>query len=195
MIEQREQQKKEQAGPDDAAVVLPRSSRLRRFGLHALVLAAFTLITIVATWPALPQLGGYVIDKGNPLYSVWAMAWQAHALVTDPSRLFDTNIMHPFMGTLAFDELSFTEAIMAAPFYFLTGNPLFSHNLILLAAVRACGLRMWLSGAPPDRQRLGRVRCRDGARLLLLFADPPAAHDPDQHGGHTLPAVGGLQAA
>src|SRR5450759_2017473 len=102
MIEQDEQQQSEQvsveqAAPDNDSAVTSRGARLRTLGLHALVLAAFTLITIVATWPALPQLGGFVIDKGNPLYSVWAMAWQAHALVTDPSRLFDTNIMHPFM--------------------------------------------------------------------------------------------------
>ena len=146
MIEPAEQQQSTvpRARPDETPAVKPLSTRRRTIGLHLLVLAGFTLLTIVATWPALPQLGGYVIDKGNPLYSVWAMAWQAHALVTDPSRLFDTNIMHPFMGTLAFDELSFTEAIMAAPFYFLTGNPLFSHNLVLLAAFVIAGYGMWL---------------------------------------------------
>jgi hypothetical protein len=50
----------------------------------------------------LPQLGGYVIDKGDPLYSVWAMAWQAHSLTTDPLHFYDANIMYPFKGTLAF---------------------------------------------------------------------------------------------
>ena len=149
MIEQDEQQQSEQvsveqAAPDNDSAVTSRGARLRTLGLHTLVLAAFMLITIVATWPALPQLGGFVVDKGNPLYSVWAMAWQAHALVTDPTRLFDTNIMYPFKGTLAFDELSFTEALMAAPFYWLTGNPLFSHNLILLVAFVFSGYGMWL---------------------------------------------------
>src|SRR4051812_18086974 len=112
--------------------------------LHVAVFGAFTLLAIVATWPLLPQLGGYVIDKGDPLYSVWAMAWQAHALVTDPLRLFDANIMYPFKGTLAFDELSFAEAVMAAPVYWLTGNPVLSHNLILFLSFPISGYGMWL---------------------------------------------------
>ncbi|MEP6775066.1 MAG: hypothetical protein ABJA50_05670, partial [Chloroflexota bacterium] len=82
MIEPAEQQQSTlaQARPDEAPTLKPMSRRRRTIGLHLLVLVGFTLLTIVATWPALPQLGGYVIDKGDPLYSVWAMAWQAHAL-------------------------------------------------------------------------------------------------------------------
>jgi hypothetical protein len=111
---------------------------------HLLALAAFTLVSIIATWPMFPQLGGYVIDKGDPLYSVWAMAWQAHALATDPLGMFDTNIMYPFTGTLTFDELSFSQAIMSAPFYWLTGNPVLSHNLVLFASFVLSGYGVWL---------------------------------------------------
>src|SRR5438067_243046 len=112
--------------------------------LHMGVLAIYTLLAIIATWPMFPQLGGFVMDKGDPLYSVWAMAWQAHALVTDPLRMFDANIMYPFRGTLAFDELSFTEAVMAAPVYLLTGNPVLSHNLILFLSFPISGYGTWL---------------------------------------------------
>ncbi|HET9494760.1 MAG TPA: hypothetical protein VFR15_11060 [Chloroflexia bacterium] len=111
---------------------------------HLVVLAAFALLSIVATWPLFPQLGGYVIDKGDPLYSVWAMAWQAHVLVTDPLNLFNANTMHPFQGVLAFDELSFTEAVLAAPVYYITGNPVLSHNLLLLATFVLSGYGAWL---------------------------------------------------
>jgi hypothetical protein len=92
----------------------------------------------------LPQLGGYVIDKGDPLYSVWAMAWQGHALVTDPLHLFDANVLYPFKGTLAFDELSFAEAVIAAPFYWLLGNPVLSHNIVLFATFALSGYAVWL---------------------------------------------------
>ncbi len=111
---------------------------------HAAVLGVFFLLTVLATWPLFPQMGGFVIDKGDPLYSVWAMAWQAHALVTNPTGLFDSNIMYPFRGTLTFDELSFAEAIMAAPFYWLTGNPVFSHNLVLFLSFVLSGYGAWL---------------------------------------------------
>jgi hypothetical protein len=115
-----------------------------RLAVHLGVLALFTLVTIVATWPMFPQLGGYVIDRRDPLYSVWAMAWQGHAFVTDPTHLFDTNVLYPFKGTLAFDELSFAEAVIAAPFYWLLGNPVLSHNIVLFATFALSGYAMWL---------------------------------------------------
>ena len=102
------------------------------------------LSTVVATWPMLPRLGGYVVSRLDPLYSVWAMAWQAHALGTVPMGLFDTNIMYPFKGTLAFDELSFAEAVLSAPIYWLSGNPVFSHNAQWLGTFVLCGYGMWL---------------------------------------------------
>ena len=54
-----------------------------RPALHHLgALLIFTLLSIAATWPMFPQLAVAVTDKGDPLYSIWAMAWQAHALCT-----------------------------------------------------------------------------------------------------------------
>ena len=122
------------------------SSAARRpaWVVHLAVLGAFVLLTTLATWPMLPQLGGYVIDKGDPLYSVWAMAWQAHSLATDPLHFYDANIMYPFRGTLAFDELSFTEALIAAPLYWLSGNPVLSHNALLFLTFVISGYGMWL---------------------------------------------------
>src|SRR4051812_24929523 len=122
----------------------PRAPLARRIASHLLVLAAFLVVTIVATWPFLPKLGGYVVSKLDPLYSVWAMAWQAHALGTNPLGLFDTNIMYPFKGTLAFDELSFAEAVISAPLYWLTGNPVLSHNAQILLTFVLSGYGAWL---------------------------------------------------
>ncbi|MDQ3704285.1 MAG: YfhO family protein [Chloroflexota bacterium] len=135
----------EQAAPVRADLTAPaRPSRLSRLAPHLAVLGLFTLLTIVATWPMFPQLGGFVMDKGDPLYSVWAMAWQAHALATQPLDLFNSNIMYPFRGTLTFDELSFAQAVLSAPFYFLLGNPVLSHNLILFLSFVLSGWATWL---------------------------------------------------
>ncbi|HEX8221204.1 MAG TPA: hypothetical protein VF914_18585 [Chloroflexia bacterium] len=140
-----ERQPAQAVQPDSASLVAPsRPSRLSRLVPHLVVLGAFTLLTIVATWPMFPQLGGYVMDKGDPLYSVWAMAWQAHALATQPLDLFNSNIMYPFRGTLTFDELSFAQAVLAAPFYFVLGNPVLSHNLILFLSFVLSGWATWL---------------------------------------------------
>jgi hypothetical protein len=101
-------------------------------------------IAIGTTWPLFPNLGGYVMDKNNPLYSVWLMAWQVHAFTTDPLGIFDTNIMYPIQGTLAFDELAFTEAVLSAPFLWLFGNPVLSHNIVLFSTFVLAGYGAWL---------------------------------------------------
>lgn len=111
---------------------------------HLLALAGFSAATVVATWPMLPRLGGFVVNQLDPLYSVWAMAWQAHALATNPAGLFDTNVMYPFSGTLAFDELSFAQAVISAPLYWLSGNPVLSHNAQLLLTFILSAYGMWL---------------------------------------------------
>src|SRR5690242_16776383 len=119
---------REEQSPLAAEIRPARSTLLARLLPHFLVLSAMSVVTVVATWPMLPSLGGYVVSKLDPLYTIWAMAWQAHALATNPLGLFDTNIMYPFKGTLAFDELAFAEAVISAPLYWLTGNPILSHN-------------------------------------------------------------------
>lgn len=130
--------------PSSVPADVPSPRRIPPVALHIGVLLLFTVLTTIATWPLFPQLGGYVMDKGDPLYSVWAVAWQDHALITNPAGLFDANILYPFRGTLTFDELGFTEALMAAPLYYLTANPVLSHNFVLFISFILSGYTMWL---------------------------------------------------
>ena len=135
---------KEGAGASYIVALDYTRKRVRRLLPHIVVLAALTVLTIAATWPLFPQMGGFVIDLNNPQYSVWLLAWQARALATNPLDIFDTNIMYPFEGTLAFDELAFTEALFAAPVLWVTGNPVLSHNLVLFSAFVIAGYGAWL---------------------------------------------------
>ncbi len=127
-----------------SAEAVGKTSLRSRLLPHILVLLTFTLLTIIATWPMFPNLGGYLMDKGDPLFTTWGMAWQAHAIATNPLTLFDANVNYPFKGTLTFDELSFTEAMLGAPFYWLTGNPVLSHNIIVFTAFILSGYGLWL---------------------------------------------------
>ncbi len=121
-----------------------RGAVLTRVLPHLVALVAFSVVSAAATWPLLPRLGGFVVNKLDPLFSVWSLGWQAHALGTNPGGLFDTNVMYPFKGTLAFDELSFAEAVIGAPLYWLSGNPVLSHNAVLLLTFLISGYAMWL---------------------------------------------------
>src|SRR5690349_12260867 len=112
--------------------------------VHLGVLLVFTLGTIVATWPLFPQLGGFVLTQDDPVQAIYEMAWQAHALATNPLTLLDANINYPFHSTLAFNEISFTEALLAAPIYALSGNPVLSHNAVILLVYILAGYGTWL---------------------------------------------------
>src|SRR5512137_625099 len=98
--------------------------------------AAALLLTAVMTWPFAPRIfSAGRTDSGDGMYSVWNVAWVAHALVTDPLHLFDANIYAPHRGTLSFSEPNIGAGLLAVPFYWLSGkNPHLAHNAVLLIA-------------------------------------------------------------
>jgi hypothetical protein len=45
------------------------------------------------------------------------MAWDAHALVRQPLRLYDANAFHPYPRSLTFGDHLLPEAVMATPVF------------------------------------------------------------------------------
>jgi hypothetical protein len=74
------------------------------------------------------------IDNGDGQFSIWNVAWVAHALVVDPLHVFDANIFHPHRWTLAYSEPNLGEGALALPIYWLTHNPYAAHNFVLLSS-------------------------------------------------------------
>src|SRR5688500_1609660 len=101
---------------------------------HAL--AAYLVITLVATWPLAAGLGRDVAwDLGDPLLNMWILAWDAEqfrAIVQgDFSRVgsfFNANIFHPAPLTLAYSEHLVPQAVQSFPIYLLSGNPILGYN-------------------------------------------------------------------
>jgi hypothetical protein len=102
----------------------------------SLVGAVALLLTVIMTWPIAPRiLTAGRSDSGDARYSIWNVAWVAHALVTDPLRVYDANIFHPHARTLAYSEPNIGAGALAVPFYWLGGkNPHFAHNAVQLLA-------------------------------------------------------------
>ena len=77
------------------------------------------------TWPLARGLGslGRSTGGGDGLYSVWNVAWVAHALVIDPLHLYDANIFYPHRRALAFSEANIVAGVSRCPAWLLTGNP------------------------------------------------------------------------
>ncbi len=125
---------------------LPRDTigtRARR----GLVLCTLAIAAaIVMTWPLATGLNrlGRTANSGDARVSVWNVAWVAHALLTDPSDLFDANIFHPHRNTLAFSEANLAAGVIGLPAWWLTRNAETAHNVVVLFTFAASAVTMWL---------------------------------------------------
>jgi hypothetical protein len=111
---------------------------------HLGVLALFTVLTVITTWPLARMAWWGAVDFGDTLTAAYGIAWQAHALVTDPLHLFDANVMYPFHGTLSFNELIFSPALLGAPVFLLSGNAILTYNVVAILTFVLCGYGAWL---------------------------------------------------
>jgi hypothetical protein len=114
--------------------------------VFALVLGAFV------TWPQAVHMTGSVFRHHDPYFSIWRLAWIAHALATSPRHLFDANIFYPATETLAYSDATLLEGVIAAPFFWLQVSPVLIYNVLLLAgfvgsAVAMFALARYVTGA------------------------------------------------
>lgn len=111
-------------------------------------LVGITLIAVALTayftWPLALRPGGLGrIALGDGQFSVWNVAWVAHAL-TSGLDVFDANIFHPHQNTLAYSEANLGAGILAVPAYLLTGNPYAAHNSAVLIGLTFSVIGMYL---------------------------------------------------
>src|SRR5512134_546654 len=62
----------------------------------------FVGLTAMMTWPQVLHMATRARDHQDVYFNMWRLRWVAHALATDPTRLFDANIFHPEQRTLTF---------------------------------------------------------------------------------------------
>ncbi len=99
--------------------------------------SAFALccaLAIVHTWPLATAPGTLSRnDNGDAQLNEWILAWIAHQLPRDPTRLFQGNIFHPAPDTLAFSEPLIVPALLGAPLAWLGASPVLVYNAMLIA--------------------------------------------------------------
>ena len=156
---------------DERSYAFTPDARLSRLTLSQWILlwAAGLSAAIVMTWPLASGLSslGRTQNSGDGRFAVWNVAWVAHALETDPARLFDANIFHPHRKALAFSEANIGAGTLALPAWTATHNPQAAHNSVVLFAFAASVVFTWL---------LGRRLTGDGpsaATAAVLFAFCP----------------------
>jgi hypothetical protein len=122
----------------DALLTFERPSR-REWGLAGLVIGAATAIMLREQLLAFTG----VPDLGDPLFSMWRLAWIAHQLPRGPAHLFDANIFHPAARTLAYSDAILLPGIAAAPALWL-GVPLaVVYTSLMVGSFAAAGLAMF----------------------------------------------------
>jgi hypothetical protein len=105
----------------------------------AIDIAIFSALTIAVTWPQAVSLGS-LPDHHDAWFNVWRLAWIAHALATSPRQLFDANIFHPAVGTLAYSDAVLFQGVAAAPLIWCGLSPVVACNLLVLASFVFAGV-------------------------------------------------------
>ncbi len=116
-------------------------------------IGALVGLTVAMAYPLASRAWDAIANYGDPLLNAWILAWDAHALVTDPLNLFHANIFHPYPNTLAYSEHLLGIALPAASFFWATGNAVFVHNLAVLGSFVLSGLGAYLLACDLTRSR------------------------------------------
>jgi hypothetical protein len=116
------------------------ASRMREL---ALLVAGFSLLVIALTWPQIRRLDS-VADLGDPLFSIWRIAWVAHQLPRHPLSLFDANQFYPERLTLTYSDSLIVPSLMSAPFFWAGGDRVVIYNVLLLSGFVLSGVTMFL---------------------------------------------------
>jgi hypothetical protein len=120
--------------------------------------AGHLALVAVMSWPLVTDpVGLGFTNSPDGRLNTWILAWDAHALLTSPSRLFDAPVFHPLPDALAFSENLLLPALVALPAN-LAGRPVLGYNLALVVSLVVSAL---------GTQLLAR---RAGATPLAAFA-------------------------
>ncbi|HEY8291205.1 MAG TPA: hypothetical protein VIG44_01895, partial [Thermomicrobiales bacterium] len=87
-----------------------------RFRWYLIIPTLYVGIAVILLWPLVLHVHSAVADTpSDPLLNAWTLRWVQHALVTNPSHLYDGNMFAPNARSLAFSELLVPQAVMAWP--------------------------------------------------------------------------------
>ncbi len=124
-------------------------SRGRTASVHYLLAAvAYAVAGCVLLFPIFTRGHGEIYSPAlrltRPMASwvMWILSWDVHAL-TSSVPLFDANVFYPASKALVFGDPLLGLVPFFAPPYLLTGDPVFSYQVTLLATLALCGAGMF----------------------------------------------------
>lgn len=162
---------------------------LGRFLGHEWTLASIggLLLAVVMTWPTLLHPATTIPnDVYDPLLQSWQVAWDGHALLTDPLHLWDSNTFYPEKSTLAYSD----SLLGYAPLGMIGSGPvaaLVRYNVLYVLAYALAFVGMYALCRQLGARRPGAVM----AAVAFAYAPWRLAH-----GGHlNILSAGGIPLA
>ncbi|MDQ3706085.1 MAG: hypothetical protein M3437_12815 [Chloroflexota bacterium] len=166
--EQAPEQEQEQAQAPRRVIPLQWSAWLAKPGVEPLLVTIlFVVLTVVMTWPWTLHMGQAINPFGDVIVQMTTLQWNAHALTTNPTGLFEAPFFYPYRHSLAFSENLLGETLLTLPILLLTGNPALASNFYILLTFVLTGLFTYLL-----------VRDLTGSRLAGVFAGVAFAFCP-----------------
>jgi hypothetical protein len=126
----------------------------------------YAAVAVWMTWPLAMRMASMMPAGGDNVYVAWSLAWVAHALGTQPLRLFDGNLFHPVSRTLLFSDPNVSSGLLTSPAYALGAPPAVLLNLLYLGSFVSCGVSAFLL----VREWYGGRRAAIAAGLLFAFS-------------------------
>src|SRR5262249_8361259 len=123
---------------------LANARGVMRTRTFAAALAAVLAMTVFVTWPQALHMTTRVAAHQDTEFSIWRLAWVAHAIAHDPRGLFAANIFYPSPNPLAYSDATLVEGVLGAPLFWLKASPTFIYNLLLLGGIAGSGLAAFL---------------------------------------------------
>ncbi|MDP7294629.1 MAG: discoidin domain-containing protein [Vicinamibacterales bacterium] len=146
-----------------------------------MVIAGFTLLTAVMTFPLIARLSDSLPGLRDPVLLAWTLAWDADRLAHGLEGLWDAPIFFPHANTLAFSEHLLGIAVLTAPLQWLTGNPVLVYNAAFFGSYVLAGAGTYLLSKSLTGSRLaaalagiavafGPYRATQAAHLQVLMS-------------------------
>ena len=149
-----------------------RSRQSGGIGRHLPALAIFVVVTVLLTWPLASRMDDTFISWGDPVFQAWTIAWDWHALKSDPLSIFDANVFYPWANTLAYSDHLFGQALTVLPVIALTENGILADNIATLLAFFFSALAMYLLVYDMTGNRIAGIL----AGVAYAFAPSRVAH-------------------
>ena len=121
-----------------------RRSQLRDYGL---LIIGLCVATIVTTWPHARLFTTHVVSHIDPLFSMWRLAWFAHAIQSG-QHLLHANVFYPEPFTYLLSDATFLQSALAAPgIWSGVALPTVYNTMILIGIVSSGVAMYWLAAS------------------------------------------------